>query len=472
MELNLQKKTEIMKLKKIMLMSMISTTLLLGSCSEPIPSIDADRFMYLFLMGAKELPSVKKLNLESMADTTFYITLAYGGTTNYDQGDISATLAADLSLVEAFNTANYTTYLPLPEDARTFDKTEIRIPNGKNMSEEPIKLTIRMSAIDLSIDYILPVTVRSVSGSVLPLNEELKTLYLVFQGDVDEDKGKSRWHTTGVSSEWQQTYVAALAFDDDRSTYWHSDAAGSMPQWFSVNMEGFKRLDGFTWVNRTDPTQNALPKHVKLETSRNGTEWTEALNIPEMEQSRVLQVFPLGRTVVAKHFRVTVLSTWDNAPYTYVGEVDIYSGEAPESEQDIKKYNWTIVDSHADWNADWPASRAIDGNPNTTWHTHLVGDYPYWFIVDFHQPLKINGILFQNRLDDASATNFPKHVKWEASDDLQTWTTILELDELPAEKTEQRLPCTNVTTARYLRFSIYNGWTGGDWTFVGEMSIY
>jgi hypothetical protein len=442
-----------------------------NSCGDPVPSIELEQFLYLSLTGAKEVPAIKKLNMESSSDTTFYITMAYGGTTNYERGDISAALAKDVSLVAAFNAANNTDYRLLPEEAYSFDRTDLRISNGKNASE-PVKLTLRMRALDLSYDYLLPVTVTSVSGGTLPLNEELKTLYLVFQGDVDEDKGKNRWISSGASSEWQGTFTASLAFDDDRNTYWHSDADGSMPQWFSVNMQGFKRISGFTWVNRTDPTQKALPKHVKFETSKNGTEWTEALDVPEVEQSRALQVFPLGKALVAKHFRVTVLSNWEDAPYTYVGEVDIYSGDAPEAEQDIEKHNWTIVDSYADWNADWPASRAIDGNPNTTWHTHLVGDYPYWFIVDFNRPLKISGILFQNRLDDPGATNYPKHVKWEASDDLQSWRTILELDELPAEKTEQSLPCTNVVSARYLKLSIYNGWTEAPYTYVGEMSIY
>jgi hypothetical protein len=442
------------------------------SCGDPLPSIEREQFLYLSLTGAREMPAVKNLNLENPDDTTFYFALTYSGTTNYEQGDISATFDKDVSLVAAFNEANNSDYRLLPEDVYSFDKTSLLIPNGRNISES-VKLTLWMKSLDLSYNYLLPVTVTSVSGGGVPLNEELMTLYLAFLSNVDDDKGKSSWRSTGASSEQEDAYTVAKAFDDDRNTYWHSDTDGSMPQWFAVDMQGFKRISGFTWVNRTDPEQKAIPKHVKFETSMNGREWTEALDVPELEQSRALQVFPLGRTLVARHFRVTVLSTWNDAPYTYVGEVDIYWGDAPEPEQDIEKHNWTIADSYGDWNDEWAAaSSAIDGDPYSPWHTHLIGDYPYWFIVDFNKQLNVNGILFQNRIDDPFATNFPKHVKWETSDDLQTWTTILELDELPAEKTEQRLPCTNVTTARYLKFTVYNGWTGGDWTFVGEMSIY
>ncbi|MDR2449929.1 MAG: discoidin domain-containing protein [Prevotellaceae bacterium] len=143
-------------------------------------------------------------------------------------------------------------------------------------------------------------------------------------------------------------------------------------------------------------------------------------------------------------------------------------------EQYIAKHNWTIHSSYGDWNDGLTARNTIDGNPMSCWHTNPgINDYPYWFIVDFQKELTVNGILFLNRQDDLGATNFPKHVKWETSNDPAAgWTTVLELDALPNVRTRQTLPCTNVTTARYLRFSVYNGWDGDNYTFVGEMSIY
>ncbi|MDR1380194.1 MAG: DUF1735 domain-containing protein, partial [Tannerella sp.] len=343
---------------KLAVLVLLAGSSFLWSCSDPVPAIELDQFMSLALSGAKETSVIKKLNLESTADTVFYITMTYGGTNNYERGEITATLDVDYSLVEAFNAANYTEYRLLPEGTYSFDRTDARIANGRNASE-PVKLTLRMNALNLSFDYLLPVTVKSVSGN-LPLNEEMKTLYLVFRGDVEDESGRERWTGAGASSEGENNPVENV-FDGDRDTYWHSGEAGSMPQWFAVNMQGFKRIKGFTWVNCTDPAQPALPKHVQIETSMNGTEWTQALDIPELEQSRVLQVLPLEQTVVAKFFRVTVLSAWADAPYTYVAEVDIYSGQEPEGETDFAKYNWTVDGFSSELMAVWGAACAIDG---------------------------------------------------------------------------------------------------------------
>ena len=461
-----------MRIKKSLLPGLLAAGMFLGSCSDPVPSVRLEQFMFLSLTGAKDAPAVKNLNLANTADTVFYITVSYGGTTDYEQGDITAALETDFPLVETYNTANHTAYLPLPEGTYAFDRTDARIPNGKNVSE-PVKLTIRMNVLNLSDDYLLPVTVKSVSGGSLPLNEERKTLYLVFRGDVDEDSGRDRWTVAGASSEWQNTYRAKNAFDGDRTTYWHSDAAGSMPQWFAVDMQGFKRIGGFTWVNRTDPAQTALPKHVKIETSINGTEWTQVLDIPEVEQSRVMQVLPLGRSVVAKFFRVTVLSNWADAPYTYLAEVDIYSGDAPSGETDWAKHLWEIIDFSSAWNT--VARNAIDGDKNTVWHTEpndvSKNGMPQWLIIDMKKSFMINGILLWNRQEDHGCE--PKEIVFEVSDDLENWTVLLDEPEMSnAYDHELDLPATNPQRGRYLKVTVKSNWGNLPWTYIAEITPY
>ncbi|MDR1337087.1 MAG: discoidin domain-containing protein [Tannerella sp.] len=460
-----------MRTNKLGIAGILCAAALLWSCSDPVPVVENEQFMYLSLTGAKEVPAVKNLNLESAADTVFFIGMAYGGTTNYEQGDISAVIEADLSLVNAFNAENRTDYLPLPAETYQLDRTALQIDNGKNVSDMA-RLTIRMSVINLSNDYLLPVTVKSVSGGSLPLNEETKTLYLVFQGDVDEDSGQERWTTAGASTEWQGSYLAKNAFDGDRTSYWHSDAAGSMPQWFAVNMQGFKRISGFTWVNRQDRDQAAIPKHVKFETSMNGTNWTEALDVPELEQSRVRLVLPLERSVVAKFFRVTVLSNWADAPYTYVAEVDIFSGDEPAGETDFAKHDWTVVSASSEWNpTDWAAKNMLDDDKNSVWHTDPASSLPQWAIIDMKKSVTLNGIRLWNRQNDHGGE--PKNIVFEVSDDTENWKVILDEPEMSnAYDHELDLPMADPQRGRYLRVTVKTNWSGGAWTYIAEITPY
>ncbi|KAA6348001.1 hypothetical protein EZS27_004538 [termite gut metagenome] len=146
---------------------------------------------------------------------------------------------------------------------------------------------------------------------------------------------------------------------------------------------------------------------------------------------------------------------------------------SPPQDQDIEKNKWTIDSHHDTWSVGYEPEKAIDGDPNTPWHTGLGGAYPYWFIIDFHKTLKVSGIIFQNRLPaNVDVKNFPLRVKWELSEDKVTWQTILEDNALSNTLDEQQLPCTTVLSGQYLKFSVYEGWIGAPYTYVGEMSIY
>lgn len=453
-----------MKTRILLLLSLLSFGLF--SCEEPVPEVALEDFMYLSLIGAKNNPEIKKLDLTSGRDTVFAISIAYGGTTNYNHGNIEANIEADMSLVDAYNTANSTYYLPLPAGTYSFNETTANIPDGKN-SSEPLKLTIKTGDINLSYDYLLPVAVKSVTGGDLPLNEELKTLYIVLTADVDLEVNQSSWVSAGASTEWQNTFFASRAFDGDRDTYWHTDLNG-LPQWFAVDMITYKRIDGFTYVNRKDGA--AIPKHIKIETSINNVDWETVLEIEELPKATVRQVLPLEQPVVARYFRFTALSNWTNEPYTYVSEISVYMGDEPDEEVDFEKSTWKILESHNDWNPDWHAGRAIDGNPATCWHTDLDG-LPKWLVIDTQKSRMIQGIKFWHRQDDHGAE--PKHIVFEVSDDNENWKILAEVEELSQNWDEELdIPADNPQKGRYLKVTIKSNRSGSGWTYIGEISLY
>lgn len=143
--------------------------------------------------------------------------------------------------------------------------------------------------------------------------------------------------------------------------------------------------------------------------------------------------------------------------------------QEPSGVQIIDKSVWTIESYSSFWVGTLEPEKTIDGNPGTFWHTDPGQPMPQWFIVNFSKPFKISGILLTN---SANGTEVPKHVTFEASNDLVSWTTILEIDELPKVLTEQRLPCDNIIKGQYLRFTVHNTWSGGTWTYLSEISIY
>jgi hypothetical protein len=178
----------------------------------------------------------------------------------------------------------------------------------------------------------------------------------------------------------------------------------------------------------------------------------------------------------------TVLSDWKSG-LSYVtqfipaeGAVDTLRLETVNQGVIVElsdKSGWSVTDCLGGYhNEDYSPAKVIDGLPRTTWHTDISKDYPYYIIIDFGFALQIDGITFQNRLDDAKADNFPKQVKWEASNDLNEWMTILSFDEMSASKDKLWLPCTKSAVARYLKFTMYSGWKGTSYGYIGEMGVF
>ncbi len=442
-----------------------------NSCSDPYPEIiELEKFMYLSLSGAADNPVIKNVELDENA--TFPLSVSYSGTTNYNQGEIIVQVGVDNSLVTAYNSEHNTSYLALPAEAVTLDKTTLTIVDGTRVSDQ-LNVTIKTNMANFVNDYLLPITIQSATEGKIPVNEEFKTVYYVIKGDVEMEPMEEKWEVLDASSVWQADFPVEKTWDGNRNSYWHTDLSG-LPQWFSVNMNGYKLVEGFTWINRQDG--DALPKHVVFEISMDGKNWTEVLEIPELPNSKTMQVLELPEKVIARYFKVTIKSNWTNAPYTYVAEVSTWAGEKPEDEHDWEKKSWRVISYSSQWNNDWSAGNTIDGNKNSTWHTEpfdtAVNGMPQWLIVDMQKSRPaIKGFLIWQRQDDHGME--PKHVIFSVSADNEEWTQVLEVNEMSKDYTvELDYKVTNPTPGRYFKVEVKSNWGNGDWTYFGEISTY
>ncbi|MDR2472225.1 MAG: discoidin domain-containing protein [Tannerella sp.] len=455
----------------------MAASAVLTSCydAEPVPEVNLPQFLSLAISDSHNATNIKDLSLimGTSADTTIAISMSYGGTTDYKRGIIAAEAGVDAALVDTYNAANGTGYKLLPEEFYRFDKTTLTIADGFNRSDF-IRLTVSPKNIDFTAEYLLPVSIKSVSQGNIPINEEFKTQYLVFRGEIETTPGREKWTVAGASSEWQNIYFAKQAFDNDPATFWHTELNG-MPQWFAVDMVGNKRIDGFMITNRKDINQNALPKHITIEVGMDGVNWETVLDIPELPTSRVMQVVPLPQAATARFFKFNVLSTHTGDPYTYLAEINIYSGTAPEPEVDMEIHTWTIDSYSSQWNTGSACSNLIDGNKETLWHSEPFDDalnkMPQWVLFDMQKSRKIKGIKIWHRQNDHGME--PKHIVFEVSDDKQSWTALIDEPELSNEwQTQQDLKAPTPQSGRYLRMTVLTNQSNLNWTALGEVTPY
>lgn len=316
-----------MKIKLTLVISIICGSLFFNSCSEPYAeNIELEQFMYLSLSGAADNPNVMEVEVDQ--DTIFPVTLSYGGTTNYNQGEYVAQIAIDNSLVETYNSKNNTKYLTLPEGTFSIDKTSLTIADGNRVSNAS-NVSILSPKINLyKTEYLLPVTIKSVTEGKIPLNEDLRTVYYVIKGKPYNWE-KSTWKVLSYRSQWNNDWGVWKIFDDNKNTTWHSDPFNAelngMPQWFVMDMQKVRpAISGFLIWQRQDD-HGMEPKHVVFSISEDNVVWKKVLEVIDMSNDYTKELdYATTDPAPGRYLKVEILSTWGPNPWTYFGEITPY----------------------------------------------------------------------------------------------------------------------------------------------------
>jgi hypothetical protein len=190
-----------------------------------------------------------------------------------------------------------------------------------------------------------------------------------------------------------------------------------------------------------------------------------------------MQVLALPQAVIARYFKLTIHSTWDDSPYTYVAEILCYTGDDPEPPQDFEKPTWTAEVSSMNGNNN--AGRLIDGRLDRIWHSGTSDPQP-WAIIDLQKPKLISGVLYVRRqyaTPDGYAAA-PKHIIFYVSNDKENWEVLIDVPELELRTTVEHqaevedLPAPVPMKGRYLKIHIVENWSGDPWSHIAEIDLY
>lgn len=165
----------------------------------------------------------------------------------------------------------------MPVTSYLFYKPNVRIPAGENESEiAQINFGLQTKLTEYTT-YVVPVVIHSVDGKVEGIATE-RVVYLVFKTGKPLFINKTGW-TIADSSSVLSTFNASNVLDNNNtSTYWASNITQSMPQWITINFNRDITFNGVTYYVPTAlnyPNLGGYPTSIKIETSMDGTDWTD-----------------------------------------------------------------------------------------------------------------------------------------------------------------------------------------------------
>lgn len=152
------------------------------------------------------------------------------------------------------------------------------------------------------------------------------------KGDPFPPFDRSGWSILGFSDqeptgEGPNQGRAIFAFDNNTSTFWHSQwniAQPPYPHWISIDMGTSNIIRGIYLLPRTG-NATGIPKDAKIEVSADGLNWTAGGNFVVQNNNSAYQKIPLSQpTISARYFKITFLNNYSGQPWLGIAELNVY----------------------------------------------------------------------------------------------------------------------------------------------------
>nr|WP_121271846.1 DUF1735 domain-containing protein [Pedobacter schmidteae] len=322
-------------MKKIL--SIFICIIIIGGCKKEKEDLlmgNPDSYSAVYMPQAVNKPAVYSFNFSAKPEVIIY-GANFGGP-GMPSGDIQVNFSDDATLVEKFNTENFTNYKVMPAGSYSFEQTSAPLDATKK-STAPLKLSVFTDKLDGVGGYLLPVTIKA-NGNVA-INESLKTTYFLISAKYTANPyplfDNSAWSIVSFSSE-EKTGEGATngraiyAFDRNGATYWSTEwknAKPGPPHFIAVDMQSSKKIRGFVFTGRKDNTTGEArttgnPRDIVIQTSNDGIVWnySQAFSLPNVLENTVY----LDYAQNARFFKVTINASQADNYLTHIAELNAF----------------------------------------------------------------------------------------------------------------------------------------------------
>lgn len=252
--------------------------------------------------------------------------------------DIVVKFKADPSLVTKFNDENGTAYPVLPEGSYEVQPTATITKGTTGTGNLSLKI-IAKDRIDPFQDYMIPVSIESISGATV--NTYQQTTYFVVNGTADPASmvpyDQTAWSIAGFSTEEPAegggNGLATAAIDLDPSTFWNSKWSGSEPgppHYIIIDMGEVKAVHGIGIMDRYfegdwQTVGHGQPQDVTVSVSADNVTWDDVASIRDIphEEGQPWYKYFVSTLKQARYVKITVTKVYATSS-TNIAEVQVF----------------------------------------------------------------------------------------------------------------------------------------------------
>ncbi len=187
----------------------------------------------------------------------------------------------------------------------------------------------------------------------------------------------------------RNSHQTGFALDGRPATFWDSGAAQAAGQWFRLNLDAPRVIDGIQFLS----PGKGFPAAYALRISPDGRTWTEIVRVPSENASDVLAVFA---PTLVQYAQLDLLEPAEAA--WMISEILVHHAN-----------EWKVSTSHNDATAHC----AVDDRVETAWSSGENQSVEMWFQIDLGRVEKVSGLVLIAPRDE-----FPRGLRvtvWNAS---------------------------------------------------------
>lgn len=234
-------------------------------------------------------------------------------------------------------------------------------------------------------------------------------------------------------------------------------------------MKSTYNIHAVGYLPRQDGNANGRIGGHKIEVSTDGTNWNLAATGTYLNDDVIKKTTFITRA--ARYVRLTATTEAQQAglQWTSAAEINVYHEVTYDYEP---RGAWTVsADSQETVSENSPASKAIDGDPNTIWHTRYnggnVAPLPHWFQIDVGSQITVEGLSYLPR--GAPGNGRIGQYTIQVSNDGNTWTQVATGMWVDTE--DEKITLFRAT-ARYFRLNaLTEAGNRGQWTTAREINL-
>ncbi len=153
----------------------------------------------------------------------------------------------------------------------------------------------------------------------------------------DQYINKSVWKLVSADSQHGGN-EATKAFDNDNSTFWHTEYQGSEPRCphtLIVDMTKSYKVAAFTYLGRQDGSDNGMIKEYDIYLSADGKTWGNPVVSGSFAKNKALQTATLSTPTAGRYFKIVAKSEVNGNAWTSIAEIGIKVESVPTDVESV-----------------------------------------------------------------------------------------------------------------------------------------